>query len=136
MHMELKSANVPLVAIVDDDVSVRRSTTRLLRLAGFRAEAFASAEAFLASDRMADTACLLLDLKLTGMNGLQLQRRLAEASNPVPIIFFSAYSTAEDERQALQAGAVQVLRKPVSKEALLVALGRALKISRDDKKEF
>src|SRR5206468_11661634 len=118
-----------VVSIVDDDVSVRRSTRRLLRSSGFRAEAFASAEEFLNSKSAAETACLILDLRMPGMNGLELQRRLTQNGNPVPIIFLSAHASEEDERSALHAGAVQFLRKPISKEALLNAIRDALKHS-------
>jgi FixJ family two-component response regulator len=97
------------------------------RSAGFRVEAFASAEEFLASGRVVETACLILDLRMPGMNGLQLQRRLAEGSKPVPIIFLSAYSLPDEERQALQAGAVQFLQKPVNKDVLLPAIRNAIK---------
>ncbi|HTE88703.1 MAG TPA: response regulator, partial [Terriglobales bacterium] len=113
---------------LDDDVSVRRSTRRLLHSAGLRAEAFASAEEFLMSGRAEETACLILDLRMPGMNGLQLQRRLTEAANPIPIIFLSAHSSADEERRALQAGATQFLQKPISKEVLLLAIGKALKL--------
>src|SRR5437588_1391402 len=119
----------PVVSIVDDDVSVRRSTRRLLRCSGFRAEVFASAEEFLESQSAAETACLILDLRMPGMNGLELQRRLAQNGNRVPIIFLSAHASEEDERSALRAGAVQFLRKPISKEALLNAIRDALKHS-------
>src|SRR5881397_1140288 len=78
-----------VVSIVDDDVSVRRSTRRLLRSSGFRSEAFASAEEFLNSQSAGETACLILDLRMPGMNGLELQRRLTQNGNPVPIIFLS-----------------------------------------------
>ena len=132
MDAKNKSLHPPLVSIVDDDVSVRRSTRRLLQSAGLRAEAFASAEEFLMSGRAEETACLILDLRMPGMNGLQLQRRLAEASNPVPIVFVTAHSSPEEERQALQAGAIQLLQKPVSKEVLLLAIRNALKPSPDD----
>ncbi len=125
---ENKSPHSPLVAIVDDDVSVRRSTRRLLHSAGLRAEAFASAEEFLMSGRAEETACLILDLRMPGMNGLQLQRRLAETSNPVPIVFVTAHSSPEEKRQALQAGALQFLQKPISKDALLLAIRNALKL--------
>src|SRR6266702_4636426 len=118
-----------LVSIVDDDVSVRRSTRRLLRSSGFRTEAFASAEEFLNSQSAGETACLILDLRMPGMNGLELQRRLTQNGNPVPIIFLSAQASEEDERSALRSGAVQFLRKPVSKEALLGAIHDALKRS-------
>src|SRR5882672_12871904 len=118
-----------VVSIVDDDISVRRSTRRLLRSSGFRAEAFASAEEFLESKSTAKTACLILDLRMPGMNGLELQRRLSQNGNGVPIIFLSAHASEEDARSALRAGAVQFLRKPISKEALLSAICEALKLS-------
>ena len=116
-----------VVSIVDDDVSVRRSTRRLLRSSGFRAEAFASAEEFLNSGWAGETACVILDLRMPGINGLELQRRLTQNGNPVPVIFLSAHASEEDERSALRAGAVQFLRKPISKEALLSAIRNALK---------
>src|SRR6266568_6247687 len=135
MDAKNKRLPPPLVAIVDDDVSVRRSTRRLLRSAGLRAEAFASAEEFLMSGSAAETARLILDLRMPGLNGLQLQRGLAEASNPVPIIFLSAHSSADEERQALQTGAVEFLQKPVSKEVLLLAIRNALKTPPHDEKK-
>ena len=128
MDAKSKSLHPSLVSIVDDDVSVRRSTRRLLHSAGLRAEAFASAEEFLMSGRAEETTCLILDLRMPGMNGLQLQRRLAEDSNPVPIVFVTAHSSAEEERQALLAGATQFLQKPISKEVLLLAIRNALKL--------
>ena len=128
MDVKNKCLHPPLVSIVDDDVSVRRSTRRLLHSAGLRVEAFASAEEFLMSGRAEETDCLVLDLRMPGMNGLQLQRRLAEASNPVPIVFVTAHSSPEEERQALQAGALQFLRKPISKEVLLLAIRNTLKL--------
>src|SRR5438132_5637773 len=124
---EKKMPDDLVVSIVDDDVSVRRSTRRLLRSSGFRAEAFASAEEFLDSKSAGEAACLILDLRMPGMNGLELQRRLSQNGNPVPIIFLSAQASEEDERSALRSGAVQFLRKPVSKEALLGAIRDALK---------
>ena len=118
-----------VVSIVDDDASVRRSTRRLLRSSGFRAEAFASAEEFLDSQSAAKTACLILDLRMPGMNGLELQRCLSHNGDRVPIIFLSAQASEEDERSALSAGAVRFLRKPISKEALLSAIRDAFKHS-------
>ena len=76
-----------------------------------------------------ETACLILDLRMPGMNGLELQSHLAKASNQIPIIFLSAHATADDERQALQTGAFQFLQKPVSKEVLLRAIYRAMEMS-------
>jgi FixJ family two-component response regulator len=130
------SGGEPLVAIVDDDDLMRSSTRRLLRATGMRTEAFASAEDFLSSGVVEETACLILDLRMPGMNGLQLQRLLAEASNPVPIIFLSARSTADEERQALQAGALQFLHKPVSKDVLLLALRSALETRPEDERKI
>ncbi len=106
---------------------MRRSTRRLLRSSGFRAEAFASAEEFLNSGWAGETACVILDLRMPGINGLELQRRLTQNGNPVPVIFLSAHASEEDERSALRAGAVQFLRKPISKEALLSAIRNALR---------
>ena len=128
MDAKNKSPHPPLVSIVDDDVSARRSTRRLLHSAGLRVEAFASAEEFLMSGRAEETACLILDLRMPGMNGLQLQQRLAEDSNPVAIVFVTAHSSPEEERQALQAGAIQFLQKPISKDVLLLAIRNALKL--------
>ena len=126
MDAKNKTLSEPLVSIVDDDVSVRRSTRRLLRCCGLRAEAFASAEDFLQSGRVAETTCLLLDVRMPGMDGLELQRRLAETGRLIPIVFLSARASEEEERRALRAGAANFLRKPVSKEALLHAIRAVL----------
>jgi len=123
------TAQGPLVAIVDDDASVRSSTQRLLRSFGLRAEAFASAENFLESRSVGETACLLLDATMPGMNGLELQRHLVETNRRIPIIFLSARASEEEERRAWQAGAANFLRKPVSKETLQHAIQSALKNS-------
>src|SRR5438876_8353159 len=128
MDAKTKTVGEPLVSIVDDDVSVRRSTRRLLLSSGLRAEAFASAEDFLQSGRVTETACLLLDVRMPGMDGLELQRRLGETDRLTPIIFLSARASEEEERRALRAGAANFLRKPVSKEALLLAIRAVLKI--------
>ena len=135
MDEQNKTPRETLVSIVDDDYLMRRSTWRLLRSAGLRAEAFSSAEEFLTSGLVAETACLILDLRMPGMNGLQLQQHLVESSVPVPIIFFSAHSSADEERQALHAGAVQFLQKPVSKDVLLLAIRNALKTSPNDERK-
>jgi FixJ family two-component response regulator len=121
-----ESSESPLVSIVDDDISVRRSTRRLLCNSGLRAEVFASAEDFLQSACVAETACLLLDMRMPGMGGLELQRRLAETGRLIPIVFLSARASEEEERRALRAGAANFLRKPVSKEALLQAIRAVL----------
>jgi len=128
MNAENKKREEPLVSIVDDDPSMRSSTRRLLRSSGMRAEVFPSAEEFLQSGHMTETGCLLLDMSMPGINGLELQRRLGETHQLIPIIFLSARASEEEERRALQAGAANFLRKPVSKEALLRAIRAVLEI--------
>lgn len=120
------SVEVPRLVIVDDDASMRISTQRLIRSFGFRANVFSSAQEFLESGCAHDTACLILDLRMPGMDGLQLQRLLAVRANQIPIVFVTAHGNDQDEREARKAGAVGFLRKPVSKEALLKAVQTAL----------
>src|SRR2546425_699477 len=129
MDAKNKTVGEPLVSIVDDDISVRRSTRRLLLSSGLRAEAFASAEDFLNSGRVAETACLLLDVRMPGIDGLELQRRLAESGRLIPIVFLSARASEEEEGRALRSGAAEFLRKPVSKAALLRAIRAVLENS-------
>jgi FixJ family two-component response regulator len=115
-----------LIAIVDDDESVREATTSLLRSSGFKAVAFPSAEAYLASPFLTTTRCLLLDVAMPGMNGLELQRRLADEGHRIPIIFITAHFNQEIRAEAMRAGAVDVLPKPFGEEALLSAIRKAL----------
>jgi FixJ family two-component response regulator len=131
---EEKASGGPLVSIVDDDFSVGRSTQRLLRCSGFQAAVFTSAEDFLQSGRVQETDCLLLDVRMPGMNGLELQRRLGENNRQIPIIFLSARASEEEERRALQAGAADFLRKPASREKLLRAILAALEKSNQSTK--
>jgi len=123
---EAEASAAPLVSIVDDDASVRRSTRMLLRCFALRAEAFASAEEFLQSGHVAETACLLLDVGMPEMNGWELQRHLPEIDRLIPIIFLSGRAGEEEERRARQAGAAGYLRKPVNKETLLQAIRSAI----------
>ena len=120
------SVEIPLLVIVDDDASMRISTQRLMRSFGFRANIFPSAQEFLESGCAQDTACLVIDLRMPSMNGLRLQRLLASRSYQIPTIFVTAHGNAQDEREAMKAGAVDFLRKPVSKETLLNAIQMAL----------
>ena len=126
MHANKQNSDAKVVAIVDDDASVRVSTRRLLRWSGLRAEAFGSAEEFLRSEFLGQTSCLVLDVRMPGMDGLELQRRLTEIGQRIPIVFLSARASEEEEKRALRAGAAGFLRKPVSKEALLSAIESVL----------
>jgi FixJ family two-component response regulator len=115
-----------LVSIVDDDESLRRSVKNLLTSVGFQVETFASAEAFLQSAHRADTRCVVLDLRMPGMSGLDLLTHLAATGSPIPVVILTAHSDDEARRRMLQAGAVAFLGKPFHGEALLGAVRRAL----------
>ena len=120
---------VPLIAIVDDDDSLRNSLDNLIRSVGFRAQGFPSAEALLSSNQLHDTACLILDVRLPGMNGLELQRRIGAAEWRIPIIFITSHADGDARARALEAGAVDYLFKPFREEQLLDAIDAALKHS-------
>jgi FixJ family two-component response regulator len=124
---EGKQANI---AVVDDDQSVRESLPHLLKILGFTAQAFASAEEFLASDFFRETECLILDVAMRGMSGPQLQTELKRLGSRIPIIFITAQSD-QSLRQRLveQQGAVACLLKPFSDTALVEALNQALHLS-------
>ena len=115
-----------LISIVDDDESIREAIQSLLRSVGFRAKTFASAEQFLQSDQIENTACLILDVRMPGMSGLELQRRLIATQCRIPIVFVTAHGDEEARSRALQEGAVEFLLKPFSEEALLNTIQAAL----------
>jgi FixJ family two-component response regulator len=115
-----------LISIVDDDESVRRTTKLLIESFGYRAAAFESGETFLKSGQLNETSCLVVDVQMPGMNGLQLQSHLAAAGYSIPIIFITAYGD-KSRRRALQAGAVALLEKPFNDEQLLKSIRSALK---------
>ena len=115
-----------LISIVDDDESMREAIQSLLRSVGFRAKTFASGEQFLQSDQIENTACLILDVRMPGMSGLDLQRRLMATQCRIPIVFVTAHGEEEALSRALQEGAVDFLLKPFSEEALLNAIQAAL----------
>ena len=119
--------NPPLVSVVDDDESVRESLPDLLRLHGFAAEGFPSAEAFLASDLLPETRCLLLDVAMPGMSGPELQQELAARKHHMPIVFITAHGDRDTRARLLAQGAVECLAKPFSEAALLDALNAALR---------
>jgi FixJ family two-component response regulator len=115
-----------LISVVDDDESIRRTTTLLIESFGFRAAAFESAEGFLESGQLHDTSCLILDVQMPGMNGFELQSKLAAAGYGIPIIFITGYDDKESRGRAMQAGAVAFLGKPFSDEQLLQTVRSAL----------
>jgi len=98
-----------IVAIVDDDASVRQSARRLMRSLGYRADAFGSAEEFLTSGRLADTACLILDVRMPGATGLQLQEQLIASGSTISIIFITAHGDEDARSRALELGAIDFL---------------------------
>ena len=122
-------ATLPLISIVDDDDALKRSLENLIRSVGWRAQGFASAEAFLSSPQVEEPACLILDVRMPGISGLELQRRLAAANSPIPIIFITAHVDEGVRAQALQAGVVAFLYKPFREEELLDAINAALQDS-------
>jgi len=116
----------PLVSVVDDDESVRESLPDLLKEFGFAVRAFASAQEFLSSDSRSHTKCLILDVVMPGMTGLELQQELRHGGHEIPIIFISAQKDATIREQAFRQGAVTFLFKPFSDTALLEALNVAV----------
>lgn len=118
--------NSPLISVVDDDASVRGSLQRLLRSVGFGVQMFASSEEFLKSGQLCNTDCLILDVRMPGMSGLELQRQLAGSHCEIPVIFITAHGDEVARLQALENGAVDCLLKPFSEEALLKAIRAAL----------
>jgi FixJ family two-component response regulator len=126
MSENIKGSQSPLISVVDDDVLMQESTTRLLRSFKFNVKALASAEEFLNSDDLAETACLILDLRLPGMSGLELQRQLISQNRCMPIIFVTAQGDETQQTQALAAGAVAFLYKPFDEHDLLNAINSAL----------
>jgi FixJ family two-component response regulator len=112
---------------VDDDDSVREALPDLLRELGFAAEAFSSAEAFLASDAMERTSCLILDIAMPGMTGLELQQELKDRGQRIPIVFITAHADRTLRPRVLEQGATECLFKPFTEVALLDALNAALR---------
>ena len=121
------TAHRPLVSVVDDDESLRESLPDLLRELGFAAEAFASAADFLASGRLSETRCLVLDVAMPGMSGPELQRELTVRRQSIPIVFITAHGDETVRPRLLRQGAVECLLKPFSDTALRDALDAALR---------
>lgn len=124
-----------IVFVVDDDPSFRRSAERLIRLAGFKVQAFGSAGEFLAAKRPDEPSCLVVDVRMPGLSGLDLQRELAKAGVVLPIIFVTGHGDIPMSVQAMKAGAVEFLTKPFRDKKLLDAIDEALKRDRAARKE-
>ncbi len=124
------AAAQPIVFVVDDDVSVRESLELLINNEGWQSKTFASAQEFLDSPRAVVPSCLLLDVSLPGLNGLELQKRVADIRTEMPIIFITGYGDVPKTVQAMKAGAVEFLTKPLNDDVLLTAIERALERSR------
>jgi FixJ family two-component response regulator len=120
------SAATPIVFVVDDDVSVRESLEALIQFAGWEAETFASAQAFLARPRVTSPSCLVLDVSLPDLNGLDLQKRIAGDRIHMPIIFITGYGDVPMTVEAMKAGAVEFLTKPFDDDTLLGAIRQAI----------
>jgi len=118
-----------LVAILDDDDSVRGALQGLLKVVGLPAQAFASAEEFLQSGQQHQTACVIADIRMPGMSGLELQAQLNAEHCRIPIIFITAHGDTKMRMQALRAGAVEFLTKPFNDEVLLESVRTALELS-------
>ena len=116
------------ISIVDDDESVREALKSLLKSVGFMAVAFASAEEFLNSGHLPGTDCLILDVRMPGMSGVELQDFLTASDEGVPIVFISAHADEEARARALESGAIDFLQKPFSDEALLSAIDAAIRL--------
>jgi len=114
------------ISIVDDDASVREALKGLMRSVGRDVDAFGSAEEFLSSGRLRETACLILDIRLPGMDGFELQERLKKEPRPIPVIFVSGHADEAARKKALAAGAIELLSKPVRRGPLFSAIESAL----------
>jgi len=124
----------PVIAIVDDDDSVREATMSLMRAFGFRTDAYASAEDFLASGRLQGASCLIADVRMPGMSGLELHRRLVLSGNPIPTVLITAHPDDGARARALQAGVVGYLTKPFDENDLLGCIRSALDHGKKDGK--
>jgi FixJ family two-component response regulator len=118
--------HTPVIAIVDDDESFRYATVSFIRSLGYSAEAFASADAFIESNAVGNTDCLITDVQMPGMSGIELQNYLLARGNRVPVIFVTAFPETEARGRALRAGAVGFLGKPFGDENLISCLNKAL----------
>jgi len=124
--LERYVVNEPVISIVDDDASVRAGTLDLVQASGFAAETFPAADDFLNSDRVNSTSCLIADVRMPGMTGLELHDRLVETGKSIPTILLTAYPNGRDRERALRAGVICYLAKPYNQDDLLACIRSAL----------
>ena len=124
--MDANTRGPALISIVDDDDSIRKGLGRLFRSVGFDVEGFASAEEFLNSGDLRRSSCLILDLRMPGMGGLELQSRLIAGRWQIPVIFLTAHSDEQSRAQALKAGAIDFVGKPFDEESLIRDVNKAV----------
>jgi FixJ family two-component response regulator len=134
-HMRESRESNAIVAIVDDDPSAREGLQSLIESAGWRAETFASAQEFLARPGAEAPSCLVLDLQLPGLSGLDLQKRMAEVGLKVPVVFLTGHGNIPTSVQAMKAGAVEFLTKPFDEEELLQAIQEAIERDRHTRQQ-
>ena len=125
--MSLVTKTKPIIAIVDDDDAVREATGSLVRSLGYSASMFASADEFLKSDEISNTSCLITDVRMPGLSGLDLQDRLIAQGHRIPIIFLTGYPDENVRARAMKAGAIAFLSKPFNADHLIGYLDKALK---------
>jgi FixJ family two-component response regulator len=135
---ERSRSDEPTVYLVDDDPGVRRTAKELIESIGLRVQAFGSAREFLEAQRADAPGCLVLDIRLPGLSGLELQRELAKTSSPLPIIFISGHADIPMTVQAMKAGAIEFLPKPFRDQQLLDAISQAIerdRLARNERRE-
>ena len=135
MKAPMPQPELPLIAIVDDDPSVREGLSSLIRSTGLRVETFASAQEFLTLPETEAPSCLVLDLQLPGLSGLDLQKRMAETGLEIPIVFLTGHGDIPASVQAMKAGAVEFLTKPFDDEQLLQAIQEAVQRDRRSRQQ-
>lgn len=128
----MKSEN-PLVYVIDDNASVRRALERLLKSVGFKVESFASGQEFLSRERSSGPACVVLDVRMPGLSGFELQEELARSNIRIPIIFLTGHGNVPQSVRAMKAGAVDFIEKPFEDQILLDAIGKAIEKDRLDR---
>jgi FixJ family two-component response regulator len=126
MNETTKAGKPPLVSIIDDDAPFATSVRRVIASVSLKAEAYVSAQTFLDSGKIEETACLVVDIRMPGIDGLELQRRLQETHQDRPIVFLTAHASPDERRRAMASGAVRILSKPVRASDLISAVEEAI----------